>query len=43
MCDAGGKDYVLVGCVWNDISYYSGINLWVVVDNVCKGVVINVV
>lgn len=35
--DAGGKDHVMVGRIRNDISHHSGINLWVVADNVRKG------
>lgn len=41
--DAGGKDHVLVGRVRNDISHHSGINLWVVADNVRKGAATNAV
>ncbi|MCE0494545.1 aspartate-semialdehyde dehydrogenase [Vibrio salinus] len=36
--DANGKDTVLVGRIREDISHHSGINLWVVADNVRKGV-----
>lgn len=38
-----GKDHVLVGRVRNDISHHSGINLWVVADNVRKGAATNAV
>ncbi|QIL84816.1 aspartate-semialdehyde dehydrogenase [Vibrio sp. HDW18] len=41
--DAGGRDDVLVGRVRNDISHHSGINLWVVADNVRKGAATNAV
>ncbi|PXA74609.1 MULTISPECIES: aspartate-semialdehyde dehydrogenase [Vibrio] len=41
--DSGGKDTVLVGRVRNDISHHSGINLWVVADNVRKGAATNAV
>lgn len=41
--DAGGKDTVLVGRVRNDISHHSGVNLWVVADNVRKGAATNAV
>ncbi|MCG3721544.1 aspartate-semialdehyde dehydrogenase [Vibrio cincinnatiensis] len=41
--DAGGKDGVLVGRIRNDISHHSGINLWVVADNVRKGAATNAV
>ncbi|NAW68838.1 aspartate-semialdehyde dehydrogenase [Vibrio sp. V27_P1S3P104] len=41
--DAGGKDSVLVGRIRNDISHHSGINLWVVADNVRKGAATNAV
>ncbi|MCG3730472.1 aspartate-semialdehyde dehydrogenase [Vibrio cincinnatiensis] len=41
--DAGGKDNVLVGRIRNDISHHSGINLWVVADNVRKGAATNAV
>ncbi|MDA9556296.1 aspartate-semialdehyde dehydrogenase [Vibrio sp.] len=41
--DAGGKDSVLVGRVRNDISHHSGLNLWVVADNVRKGAATNAV
>ncbi|BCL70624.1 aspartate-semialdehyde dehydrogenase [Vibrio nigripulchritudo] len=41
--DAGGKDHVLVGRIRNDISHHSGVNLWVVADNVRKGAATNAV
>lgn len=41
--DAVGKDSVLVGRVRNDVSHHSGINLWVVADNVRKGAATNAV
>ncbi|MDB1123349.1 aspartate-semialdehyde dehydrogenase [Vibrio algarum] len=41
--DAGGKDHVMVGRVRNDISHHSGINMWVVADNVRKGAATNAV
>ncbi|CAM3587273.1 aspartate-semialdehyde dehydrogenase [Vibrio aquimaris] len=41
--DGGGKDHVMVGRIRNDISHHSGINLWVVADNVRKGAATNAV
>lgn len=41
--DAGDKDHVMVGRIRNDISHHSGINLWVVADNVRKGAATNAV
>lgn len=41
--DVGGKDHVMVGRIRNDISHHSGINLWVVADNVRKGAATNAV
>lgn len=41
--DAGGKDHVMVGRVRNDISHQSGLNMWVVADNVRKGAATNAV
>lgn len=41
--DGGGKDEVMIGRVRNDISHHSGINMWVVADNVRKGAATNVV
>lgn len=41
--DAGGKDHVMVGRIRNDISHHSGINMWVVADNVRKGAATNAV
>jgi aspartate-semialdehyde dehydrogenase len=43
VADAGGKDHVMVGRIRNDISHHSGINLWVVADNVRKGAATNAV
>ena len=39
--DATGKDEVLVGRVRQDISHPSGINMWIVADNVRKGAATN--
>ncbi len=41
--DAGGKDHVMVGRIRNDISHHSGLNMWVVADNVRKGAATNAV
>lgn len=41
--DAGGKDNVMVGRIRNDISHHSGVNMWVVADNVRKGAATNAV
>lgn len=41
--DSNGKDTVLVGRIREDISHHSGINLWVVADNVRKGTAVNAV
>ena len=41
--DAGGKDHIMVGRIRNDISHHSGVNLWVVADNVRKGAATNAV
>ncbi|MGC9491765.1 aspartate-semialdehyde dehydrogenase [Vibrio genomosp. F10] len=41
--DANGKDHVMVGRIRNDISHHSGINMWVVADNVRKGAATNAV
>ncbi len=41
--DAGGKDHVMVGRIRNDISHHSGVNLWIVADNVRKGAATNAV
>ncbi|OJI19770.1 Aspartate-semialdehyde dehydrogenase 2 [Vibrio vulnificus] len=41
--DAGGKNHVMVGRIRNDISHHSGVNLWVVADNVRKGAATNAV
>jgi len=37
------KDYVFVGRIREDISYATGINLWVVADNIRKGAALNAV
>ena len=39
--DGTGKDEVLVGRVRQDISHPSGINMWIVADNVRKGAATN--
>ena len=39
--DAAGKDAVFVGRIREDISHPTGINLWVVSDNVRKGAALN--
>jgi aspartate-semialdehyde dehydrogenase len=39
--DASGKDAVFVGRVREDISHPSGINLWIVSDNIRKGAALN--
>lgn len=41
--DAGGKDHVMVGRIRGDISHHSGVNMWVVADNVRKGAATNAV
>jgi aspartate-semialdehyde dehydrogenase len=41
--DAGGSDTVYVGRIRNDISHHSGLNMWVVADNVRKGAATNAV
>jgi aspartate-semialdehyde dehydrogenase len=41
--DAGGSDTVFVGRIRNDISHHSGLNMWVVADNVRKGAATNAV
>lgn len=41
--DSGGKDHVMVGRIRNDISHHSGVNLWIVADNVRKGAATNAV
>lgn len=41
--DSAGKDTVLIGRIRNDISHHSGLNLWVVADNVRKGAATNAV
>lgn len=42
-CNASGKDEVFVGRIRRDFSVDSGINLWVVADNVRKGAATNAV
>jgi aspartate-semialdehyde dehydrogenase len=39
--DASGKDATYVGRIREDISHSSGINMWVVADNVRKGAATN--
>jgi aspartate-semialdehyde dehydrogenase len=39
--DASGNDAVFVGRVREDISHPSGINLWIVADNIRKGAALN--
>jgi len=39
--DAGGQDPVFVGRIREDISHPTGLNLWVVADNVRKGAALN--
>ena len=41
--DAANKDNVFVGRVREDVSYFNGLNLWVVADNVRKGAALNTV
>jgi aspartate-semialdehyde dehydrogenase len=41
--DAGGQDSVFVGRIRNDISHHSGLDLWVVADNIRKGAATNAV
>jgi aspartate-semialdehyde dehydrogenase len=41
--DAGGQDKVCVGRIRNDISHHSGVDLWIVADNVRKGAATNAV
>jgi len=41
--DAAGKDWVYVGRVREDISHVSGLNLWVVTDNIRKGAALNAI
>lgn len=42
-CNASGKDEVFVGRIRRDFSVDSGINLWVVADNIRKGAATNAV
>ena len=39
--DASGKDDTYVGRIREDISHHSGINMWIVADNVRKGAATN--
>jgi aspartate-semialdehyde dehydrogenase len=39
--DSAGKDPVLVGRIREDISHATGLNLWIVSDNVRKGAALN--
>ena len=39
--DAAGTDPVFVGRIRNDISHPTGLNLWVVADNLRKGAALN--
>lgn len=41
--DASGQDNVLVGRIRQDISHPSGLNLWVVADNIRKGAATNAI
>ncbi len=41
--EGGGSDHVFVGRIRNDISHHSGLNMWVVADNVRKGAATNAV
>jgi len=41
--DASGKDNVFVGRIRQDISHPSGLNLWVVADNIRKGAATNAI
>lgn len=41
--DAAGEDAVFVGRVREDLSHHSGLNLWVVADNLRKGAALNAV
>jgi len=42
-CNASGKDEVFVGRIRRDFSVKSGVNLWVVADNLRKGAASNAV
>lgn len=42
-CFVKDKDEVFVGCICWDEFVVNGFNFWIVADNLCKGVVINVV
>lgn len=42
-CNASGKDEVFVGRIRRDFSVDSGVNLWVVADNIRKGAATNAV
>lgn len=39
--DGTGKDQVLVGRIRNDISHPTGLNMWIVADNLRKGAALN--
>jgi aspartate-semialdehyde dehydrogenase len=39
--DAAGKDFVYVGRVREDFSHPTGLNMWVVADNLRKGAALN--
>ena len=41
--DAAGKDDVYVGRIREDLSIPSGLNLWVVADNLRKGAALNAI
>ncbi len=41
--DAVGKDLVMVGRIRNDISHHSGMDMWVVADNMRKGSAANMI
>ena len=42
-CNCDGKDEVFVGRVRRDFSVKSGVNMWVVADNIRKGAATNAV
>lgn len=41
--DVSGLNLVYIGCIRKDLNYLNKVLLWIVVDNVRKGVVFNVV
>ena len=43
LIDSNGKDKVFVGRIRRDFSVSSGVNLWVVADNLRKGAASNAV